>query len=268
MRFCSALILVGVLTCASTDSKEITRKDVLAGSIQVCSEGGFGSGVLTRNGSNLYCWTAGHVVRHNRQIRTVLDPETGQERKVIEFADCRLLTEDFQNGRKVGDRRILAKVIRYSATHDLALLLIYRQDQAQATVQFSFDIPEIGASIWHVGSMGGPPGVNSFAEGVFSTAGRLIATRDGGNDLAAPVTYDQVTIPALPGSSGGGVFLKNGLCIGLLTRGVTAESEAPNLIVPSRRMKEYAKESDCLWALGEGKSPETHILVVEPILVK
>ena len=49
-------------------------------------------------------------------------------------------------------------------------------------------------------------------------------------------------------SSGGGVFLEDGRCMGLLVRGA---GETFNLIVPVRRMKEWAKTMKVEWAIND-----------------
>ena len=59
--------------------------------------------------------------------------------------------------------------------------------------------------------------------------------------------YDQTTCTAFPGSSGGGVYLKNDArYVGMLVRGA---GEGFNLIVPVRRMISYCEEHKIMWAL-------------------
>jgi hypothetical protein len=79
-------------------------------------------------------------------------------------------------------------------------------------------------------------GANSMTSGIVSQVGRI----------KGKVEFDQTTVTAFPGSSGGGVYLTNGEYMGMLVRGA---GENFNLIVPIRRMKKWAKESSLLWAL-------------------
>jgi len=59
--------------------------------------------------------------------------------------------------------------------------------------------------------------------------------------------FDQTTVAAFPGSSGGGVYLKSdGRYVGMIVRGA---GETFNLIVPVRRMVAWAKKNKMMWAL-------------------
>ena len=61
--------------------------------------------------------------------------------------------------------------------------------------------------------------------------------------------FDQVTAVAFPGSSGGGMFLKeNGEYIGMLTQGVM-KLQGFNFIVPVRRIHALAKDAKIEWAI-------------------
>ena len=86
-----------------------------------------------------------------------------------------------------------------------------------------------------------------MTRGICSQVGRVLdlGTGDG-------VVFDQTTVTAFPGSSGGGVFLsertkeKAGQYVGMLVRGA---GETFNLVVPVRRMRAYAKTENVLWAI-------------------
>jgi len=78
--------------------------------------------------------------------------------------------------------------------------------------------------------------------GIMSQVGRTVSLNGG-----AKVLFDQTTVTAFPGSSGGGVFLTNGEYIGMLVRGA---GETFNLIVPIRRMTKWAKAENIEWALN------------------
>ena len=62
--------------------------------------------------------------------------------------------------------------------------------------------------------------------------------------------FDQVTAVAFPGSSGGGMFLKNsGEYIGMLTQGVM-KLQGFNFIVPVRRIHAWSKDAKIEWAIN------------------
>lgn len=202
-----------------------------------------GSGVIyTRNGRN-YVWTAAHVVAGLRQVRDVIDPKTGSSKTIVEFRDADIVKELNENGRRVGQLEMAAEVIRYSNAdtgEDLALLRIRKKDFVRTSAVFYTEtsIPAIGTDLLHCGSLKGQFGANSMTTGIMSQIGRVIQGQ----------VYDQTTCAAFPGSSGGGIFLKDGRYIGMLTRGA---GETFNLIVPIRRLQAWAKRAEVEFAINE-----------------
>jgi len=91
-----------------------------------------------------------------------------------------------------------------------------------------------------------------------SQVGRVLnlGTGDG-------TVFDQTTVTAFPGSSGAGVFLRDGRYVGMLVRG---SGETFNLIVPVRRMRSWAKTRDIEWALDKLKPVPsvTEIMKIKP----
>ena len=213
--------------------------------------GAQGSGVIktrrmTLNGEDKainFIWTAAHVVKGLRSVESVIDPKTGTERKVVKFKDVAIVQELREAGRRVGELRMAARVIRYSATEDLALLQVRKTGFVDVSVRFHLDakIPPLGTDLYHVGSPGGQElGQNSMTPGIVSQIGRIL---DGEE-------FDQVTTPALPGSSGGGVFRRDGVLIGLLTQGVRGGDNF-NYIVPARRICTWARRAKVEWAVDD-----------------
>lgn len=193
-----------------------------------------GSGVITSVGGVNYVWTCGHVVDRLKRTRQVIDPKTGQSKTLVEFDDAEVVKELIEEGRTVGQMRFFAQVVRYSNAEtgeDLALLKVRKKGLSNSTVTFYLDekIPAPGTDLFHVGSLLGQSGSNSFTTGVVSQIGRL---HNG-------IVYDQTTCAAFPGSSGGGVFLKDGRYMGMIVRGA---GETFNLCVPIRRMHGWAKK--------------------------
>lgn len=212
-------------------------------SVTISSGNAEGSGVLkTRDGVN-YVWTAGHVVRGLRSTREVVDPTTGTKRTLVEFRDAVVVKQLVEDGRMVGKVQFDAEVLRYSDSEngqDLAILRIRKKNFATASATFYLDepIPPIGSELYHVGSLLGQVGSNSLTTGIVSQIGRLHDKQ----------IYDQTTVAAFPGSSGGGVFLKDGRYVGMLVRG---SGETFNLCVPVRRMRQWAKHAGVEWAIND-----------------
>lgn len=221
-------------------------------SVTIRSENGWsageGSGVIfTRKDSdgNLvnFVWTAAHVIDNLREERRVI--VGGVPRTVVQFKDAKIVKVIRQDGRAVGRLELNAEVIKYSdadAGHDLALLRVRKVNFIKDTTTFYLGegIPPLGTELYHVGSLLGQLGSNSMTDGIYSQHGRLIPQLN-------KLVFDQTTVAAFPGSSGGGVFLKsNGTYVGMIVRGA---GETFNLIVPVRRMVDWAKENDLMWAL-------------------
>jgi hypothetical protein len=208
--------------------------------------GSEGSGVIkTRvvDGKTInFVWTAAHVVDNLRRVEEVITPD-GTKRTIVSFDDCSLVKELVEDGRRVGEMKMDAVVVRYSAKEDLALLRIRKANFIESSVDFYLDpnIPKIGTNLFHVGSLLGQAGSNSMTSGIVSQIGRVYP------EIGKEV-FDQTTVAAFPGSSGGGVYLEDGRYVGMLVRGA---GETFNLIVPIRRMRAWAKKADIEWALND-----------------
>jgi len=244
---------------AQVKADEALYKKLQDISVTVKSGYSEGSGVIitrdVRVGPNKiekinFVWTAGHVIDNLRSVRTII--KDGRQIKVVEFKDAQVVKELIENGRRVGELKMDAKVIKYSPSEegeDLALLMVRKRDFIQQNVDFCISenpIP-IGTELYHVGSLLGQQGSNSMTRGIISQVGRVLNLGSGDG-----VVFDQTTVTAFPGSSGGGVFLsersegKGGQYVGMLVRGA---GETFNLIVPVRRMKRWADSQDIGWAL-------------------
>jgi len=229
-------------------------------SVTVKSGFGEGSGVIVTREVEVapnvkqkvnFVWTAAHVVDGLRSVRVEI--KNGKPQTVVEFKDAQIVKELVEDGRRVGEIKMEAKVIKYSDAEngeDLALLMVRKKGFIDKTVTFYKNEGKpvaIGTELYHVGSLLGQVGSNSMTRGICSQVGRVLDLGNGDG-----VVFDQTTVTAFPGSSGGGVFLsersgeKAGQYMGMLVRGA---GETFNLIVPVRRMREYAKKEGVLWAI-------------------
>jgi hypothetical protein len=202
-----------------------------------------GSGeIKTRDGVS-FVWTAGHVVAHLRSTRQVIDPKSGSVRTLVEFKDAKVVKEFVEDGRSVGRLEMDAEIIRYSDAdngEDLALLRVRKKNFIKSSVQFYLEdkTPPVGTTLYHCGSLLGQVGSNSFTRGIMSQHGRVIYGK----------VYDQTTCAAFPGSSGGGVYMADGRMVGMIVRGA---GETFNLIVPVRRIREWAKTANVEFAIDD-----------------
>lgn len=193
-----------------------------------------------------YVWTAAHVVAGLRKTRSVIDPKTGTGRTLVEFDDASIVQELNESGRRVGEVKMDAQVIRYSNAdtgEDLALLLIRKRNFVAPTVSVQFyleNMPPVGTELYHVGSLLGQMGANSLTTGIVSQYGRVLPNGK---------IFDQSSAVAFPGSSGGLLSIKtDGKVAGMLVRGA---GEGFNLFVPVRRMRDWAKRVGCEFAIDD-----------------
>jgi hypothetical protein len=216
-------------------------------SVTIISNGGEGSGVIFTRGGKQYVWTAGHVVAHNRHV---------SKQGVTTFDDVSVVRPIVEHGELIGLTLVHAAIIKFSNPdkgRDLALLKLTDGVLPASSVQFYLGqaIPPNGTPLFHVGSLEGfSEGANSLTTGIMSFVGRPYQN----------ILYDQVSVTAFPGSSGGGVFLQeDGRYIGMLVRG---SGETFNLIVPVREMIRWSKENGVYWALDD-RAPVTPISQIE-----
>jgi len=211
-------------------------------SVTIKAGGSEGSGVIVTRllgaVKTNYVWTAAHVVDGLRSTEAVIDPATGTKREIVKFQDARIVKELVERGRRVGELAMDARIVRYSRKEDLALLQVRKTGFVDASAVFYLDdpIPPIGSKLVHVGSLLGQMGANSMTSGIQSQIGRILEQ----------IEFDQTTVTAFPGSSGGGVFLENGAYIGMVVRGA---GEGFNLCVPVRRIRKWADQAGVSWAV-------------------
>lgn len=201
-----------------------------------------GSGVVTNLDGECFVFTCGHVVKHLRSSRVVEDSESGKTKTVVEWEDAEIVKEHVEEGRLVGQTRMRAFVIKYSdadSGEDLAILKVRKKNLFPTRVVFHLDtkIPTLGTELWHMGSFLGQDGSNSLSSGMVSSVGRVY---EG-------VVYDQTNCTAFRGSSGGGVFLKDGQYHSMLVRGA---GETFNLVVPMRRISAWTKRTKTEWLIN------------------
>ena len=259
MRFLLVLLLLSPAVCVAEDISSYLQNI----SVTVTAKGGSGSGVIftreIQDGDKTkkvnFVWTAAHVLEKLRNVRTFIDSE-GHVKKTVEFQDAEIKKKIMESGRTMGQLVLDAKVIKYSDAktgEDLALLMIRKSDFVQDTLDFYVDkdgvgLP-LGTQLFHVGSLLGEDGSNSMTTGIMSQVGRTVSLSGGPKTL-----FDQTTVTAFPGSSGGGVFSTDGRYIGMLVRGA---GETFNLIVPVRRIRKWAEAENLVWAMDPKEKAPT-----------
>jgi S1-C subfamily serine protease len=251
-------LLVAVLCASLASADEATRKIQQDLSVTIHAGSSQGSGVIVLRKIKVYgkdqnvsfVLTAAHVVSGLREVIDVI--VDGSPRKLVTFKAPTIVAEFQEGGRKVGQTELDTKVLRYSDPdqgHDIAVLMVYKRDLLATGAEFYLGdkMLEVGTPLIHVGSLLGQMGSNSMTTGIVSQTGRIYQDK----------TYDQTTVTAFPGSSGGGVwYVKDGkpLWVAMLTRG---SGETFNLVVPIRRVMEWAKVVKIEWLFDPSKPAPT-----------
>lgn len=240
---------------------------IMEASVMIATEDSSGSGVAFKNKDAAFVWTDAHVVQSCQTVKTVICPKDGRPKVVVSYSDVWLVKAIVCEGRKVGEDKRLAKIIRYCGKEDIALLAVYQKGWLKNGAKFPRPkaVPEQGMSIYHVGSPIGPSGIGTIMTGNVSFVGRL--RKAGKHSDTDGYVYDQATVAATYGSSGGGVFCtKTSHCLGLLTEFLQSSSVSPSLLcfTPSRRLWEFSERNRCLWAMNsEVAVPAQHEVLTD-----
>jgi S1-C subfamily serine protease len=256
-RFMGGLLMLVFITFLAgvtqlPSEEEITER-VLRPSVQVAYFEGIGgalaewrvagSGVVFKTtDKKTYILTAAHVVERAKRVRYETDKE-GKERRVEEFEDVVAIIERVRDGIVTGELRVRCRVLKSSKLEeqggdDVAVLEPYEGD---LFVSGARPLPKgknvyAGQPVYHCGSLLGEL-VNSVTFGVISSVARMYRNKP----------FLQLSTTALPGSSGGGIFVVDeGKCYyaGMLTRGA---GETVNLAVPLSRIRQVLTK----WGLEE-----------------
>ena len=253
------LVLVALVGMAVADEASVHCQQV---SVMVKTDSGSGSGVLIKRDIPMkdgtkrpttFILSAAHVVDGQRNVRTVIIK--GKEFKVVEFDELGLVKEEREDGRSVGEQKMICKVIKYSDAdneRDVTVLLILKKNFGEGSAEFYLGdkIPEAGTDLIHCGSLQGQIGANSITKGPLSQVGRILDEQ----------VFDQTAVPAFPGSSGGGVWIipekKNQTpqYMGMLTQGI---GETFNFVVPVRELVKWGEEAGVSWLFDPKVKPPT-----------
>lgn len=249
------LAVVFCLSCGALMAADThVGADLQAISVNICCPGNYGSVqgsgtiILVPVGEEITTWvlTAEHVVNGLRKVREVINDE-GRTRKQVAYGDAEVVQERMSEGRVVGERRYDAKVISVNATRDVALLRVRIDGEFEQGASFYLDdeIPMPGVALFHCGAPGGKDlgGTCSLTSGIVSRVGVRIPNF-GGSEHGV---YDQITCPALGGSSGGLIAMReDGRLVGILTLGARG-TDSFHWMVPMRSILDWADDIGARW---------------------
>lgn len=195
-------------------------------------ETSLGTGFLrtTRDGQ-VWVWTCAHVVAPARK-----QSDCG-EGDCSAFEHVQIIKTFQKDNGKVGELTLEAEVIRYSDDEhdDLALLRVITPDFIpKVTARFFLEkhAPPVGSEVMFCGTFLGRIGNMAISNGIISLHNRSL------NDML----FDQTSVPAFPGGSGGMMALRDGRCVGILVR-QGSPGGTFSLFVPVRRMRAWAQQT-------------------------
>lgn len=248
-----SIAILAITSQVSGQEEDITRLRDLSCVVHAAPSRGSGVIFTRKRGDDHihFVWTAAHVIKTKQEIKEIVDPVTLTTKRVVEYPDVHIVQNIVEDGRVVGQIKLDAKIIRFSTNtpksggQDLALLQLYKKNLTKDSVKFHLDktVPQPGAFIWHIGSPFNDEYINTTTKGNISNVGCV--------DEAGLGLYDQVSITAGPGASGGGIFTaKDQKCVGLLLL-MNSRVTTIGFYRPVREMQRWAKKTDCLWAMDD-----------------
>lgn len=177
-----------------------------------------------------FVWTAGHVVEWY-MVASISNRANAAPITIVKTL--------ISDGRIVGHVELSAKVLKWSGTtngHDLAVLVLLPAGILTNSVVFAEDKPpDTGTEICCVGSPNGSAAMQSLSSGIVSRVGQSVNGK----------IFDQSSCFVIGGMSGGGVFRKDGKCLGILVRKI---ADIYSMYVPARRIRDWAESESISWA--------------------
>jgi hypothetical protein len=233
------MLAMGIVGNVRADSVVDRLQEI---SVTIASCGGEGSGVLVSRGDVTYVLTAAHVVESCRKTRQVIDGK-GQVKSLVWFEPVNIVRQLIEGGRTVGKMEFSAEVMRYSDPtrgDDIALLRVRKKSFTKATAVFyqQEEMPPLGTELYHVGSFYGEENSSSLSTGIISQHGRMLFNKE----------FMLTSCTATAGSSGGGIFLKDGTYVSMLVRG---HADTVNYSVPITRIRQWAKRCGVEFILND-----------------
>jgi serine protease Do len=204
--------------------------------VLLTDSGGQASGfVIERDGPQgrrVFIWTAAHVVRDTPALDVV---------RLYHF-----------QGHKAGKSVFNARVVAFSAKHDLALLLADVPPGFFQAATFANENACLGDQIFVVGNAHGAAFDGSVTQGHVSQCSIWP------EDWIWGIPLDQTTAIIVPGNSGGPVFNVKGQIVGVAVG--WARMPGIGFYVPLNRIEEWAKDAEILWAMYGNYCPSDKIL--------
>ena len=136
-----------------------------------------------------------------------------------------------------------AYILLIEAEKDLCLLVL-DDIVTEESVRFSTERSKVFDEIYHMGSLAGLDGQDSLSTGIISFISRKLENLE----------VDQTTVPVGKGSSGGGMFVSDGKCIGIT---IAMAGCSTSFMVPSEHVIDWLETSEFSWLLDVSEETPT-----------
>jgi S1-C subfamily serine protease len=185
----------------TTQTEKVPNVEQMIASVPlVLYNGAAGSGVLFKTGERVGMITAAHVIA---------DGEKPEEAKTYGTGVINII--GYKPGTEIIVYATTANLLKLDPKQDWALLEINVPHEAMRFATFADRIPKIGEEVWMVGS----PllDVGTLSRGI-------VCHPDRSPSICSDTSLKFIHTDAVGagGSSGGGLFDKNGICIGIVVR--------------------------------------------------
>ena len=205
------IALASLIGCVGVENPPLVKEVVVSKgmdvermirSVPLVLYGGYaGSGVLFKDGDRIGMLTAAHLLC---DMPDENDPKATYGTKTINVVGFKPSTETVEYG-------VQGKLVSIDPKHDWALLELTAEAEGMEFAIFRDCIPKIGSSVWAVGSP-------MFDAGTLSKG--IVCHPDRRPAIAhdRTVRYIHSDAACSEGSSGGGLFDEEGICIGIVVR--------------------------------------------------
>lgn len=191
------------ITLTIPQTKE-TQVEQMVKSVPLVFYGGAaGAGVLFKSGGKIGCLTAAHVIADGDYMAS--DPQS------LTYGKEMIHITGYRPGTEVMEYTTTGKVIAISPEEDWAVLEVAEEKWGMEFSSFSDSLPTIGESVWAIGSP-------MFDSGTISRGIVCHPARKPAIETKNPVAYIHTDAAGTLGSSGGGLFTDNGVCVGIIVR--------------------------------------------------
>jgi S1-C subfamily serine protease len=190
------------LTLTIPQTKEIAVEQMIRSVPLVFYGGSAGAGVLFKSGDKIGCLTAAHVLA---------DGDPNDPKSTLTYGKQIIHITGYVPGTEDLDYTTTAKLVAIDPKQDWAVLEVAEEKSGMQFSKFARHLPRIGEAVWSIGSP-------MFDAGTISRGVVCHPRRNPAVESEFSARYIHTDAAGTFGSSGGGLFTDDGLCVGIVVR--------------------------------------------------